>query len=112
MDEAEKPEKAGENEESKIDAIKGANVVDEKEGKEERQMEVVRVRDPLTYVFWGIMMLIYGGFLIRWGLTYPEANYRVLLYIVQPVVFIVVGLYSIIYGIRRNRRVRVYTLEK
>ncbi len=113
MGETKTPEKSEEKEESNnTGALNGANAAKETEGKEEQRSEVIRVRDPLTYVFWGIMMLIYGGFLVRWGLMYPEANYWILLYLIQPTVFFIIGLYSIIYGIRRNKRVRVYTYKK
>ena len=66
-----------------------------------------RGSDPLTYVFWGVGMLLYAGYLIIRGHGQPINDYWLLFYLVQPILFVIFGIYSIRYGIRRNREISV-----
>lgn len=63
--------------------------------------------DPLTYVFWGAGMLLYAVYLIIRGGSQPKNDYWLLFYLVQPILFVVFGVYCIRYGVRQNKEMRV-----
>ena len=93
----------------------GINLVNTKESEEdemegdssEEKESEYKGSDPLTYVFWGLGMLLYAGYLIIKGYGQPINDYWLLFYLVQPILFTVFGIYIIRYGFRRNREIRV-----
>jgi uncharacterized membrane protein len=76
-------------------------------GAEEGEEPEYQGSDPLTYVFWGVGMLLYAGYLIIRGRAQPRNDYWLLFYLVQPILFAAFGVYSIRHGVRRNREIRV-----
>jgi len=78
-------------------------------GEEESEY---RGSDPLTYVFWGVGMVLYAGYLIIRGHDQPKNDYWLLFYLVQPILFVIFGIYSIRYGIRQNRESKIVVKQQ
>lgn len=90
----------------------GEERVEGERGPEEKKEESrYQGSDPLTYVFWGIGMLLYAGFLLTKGRTQSKTSFWIIFYVVQPILFVIAGLYSINYGRKRNREIKVISYK-
>ena len=93
----------------------GKSAEPEKSGdvKSDREEQTSRqTRDPLTYILWGGFMICYGGYVFITRMMQSRGGEALDFVMVTSVFIFLVGIFSIIYGLKRFKKVKVIALKR